>query len=209
MGKKDLTHDSIVETAACAFRQHGVAGIGVADLMKQAGLTHGGFYAHFPSKNALIAEAADRAATESIEHLARTIERREAGQDPLRLLLNTYLSDRHRRSPERGCLLAALGSDLQRESPEVRRVATEQIKALVALLRRQLPEATSAAARERALATLAGMVGAMIVARAVDEPAFAQAMLKATRRSLAEPAGAVAAKAPMRRRKAAAASRST
>ena len=185
MGKKDITHDSIVKTAARAFRKRGVAGVGVGDLMKEAGLTHGGFYAHFPSKNALIAEAADRAASESIGHLARTVEHREPDQDPLRVLLETYLSQRHLHSPERGCLLASLGSDLQRETPDVRRVATRQIKALLDLIRAQLPDPDAADATSRAMATLAGMVGAMIIGRAVDEPPMAQAMLTATADTLA------------------------
>lgn len=184
--RKEATHEHIVQTAARALRERGPAGVGVAEVMQEAGLTHGGFYAHFKSKNLLIAEAADRAASESMSHLIKAIAHKAEGSDPLRILLETYLSQRHLHSPERGCLLASLGSDLQRESPEVRRVATERIKELIDLIQRQMPGWQEGAGKARAMATLAGMVGAMIVARAVDEPDLAQALLDTTVESLSE-----------------------
>jgi len=183
--KKEITHDLIVKMASRALRKRGASGIGVAEIMQEAGLTHGGFYAHFKSKNTLVAEAADRAAGESLDGLRKTLRERPDNQDPLRTLLQAYLSERHLNTPERGCMLASLGSDLQRESAEVRRVSTERIKELIDMIQRQLPASGNAADKQRAMATLAGMVGAMIVARAVDEPDLAMAMMSATIESLA------------------------
>lgn len=183
-GRKAATHARIVETAASAFRSHGVAGIGVADLMKSAGLTHGGFYAHFPSKAHLVAEAAETASMQSFATLQQAVAKRRPGRSGLTALLRAYLSRAHLESPEEGCLLAALGSELPRESPEVRAVATRRIEALLELIEQQLPEPEDAARRDRALATLSGLVGALIIARTVDDPALARALLRATSTAL-------------------------
>src|SRR5206468_10994831 len=101
--------ERIVETAAQLFRERGFEGIGVADLMKEAGLTHGGFYGHFSSKDDLIAEASARALTRSLALLSNLPER--ASGDPLTTIAGAYLTSKHRDDPGTGCLLAALGSD--------------------------------------------------------------------------------------------------
>src|SRR5438270_11833799 len=101
------TRERIIETAARRFRERGYEGIGVADLMKEAGLTHGGFYGHFASKEELIAEASARALTESLARLSDIAER--AHDDPLSAMADAYLSSGHRDDPGDGCLLAALG----------------------------------------------------------------------------------------------------
>src|SRR5215217_6802174 len=102
--RKELTHERIVDTAARALRNGGFHGVGVADVMKQAGLTHGGFYAHFPSRDVLLAEALERAGDHSREYLRNTIaSARAQGQSPFHALVEGYLSERHLKSPEGGC----------------------------------------------------------------------------------------------------------
>ena len=179
--RKEATHERIVEAAARAIRRSGYRGTGVADIMKDAGLTHGGFYAHFDSREAMLAEAADRAGAESVA----TLERIAAGAPPekaLETLMRAYLSKEHLQSVESGCPMAALGSEMPRQAPEVRRAATRRIKEAIDLVARQLPEWGKPGAHEQALATLSTMVGAMVLARAVDDPklsdAFRSAALK-------------------------------
>src|SRR3954468_1123344 len=114
--RKQLTHDRIVETAARALRGSGFYGVGVADVMRQAGLTHGGFYAHFPSRDVLLAEALDRARQDSQARLKRSIAKGEArGLSPFRSLVESYLSERHLKEPESGCPVAALASEMPRQ----------------------------------------------------------------------------------------------
>src|SRR6186713_2577976 len=119
--RKEETHERIVEAAARAIRRHGYAGLGVADVMKDAGLTHGGFYAHFESRDALLVEALERAGRESADSVARSTALRAAkGISPFRALVDAYLADRHLVSMDSGCPVAALGSDMPRQSDLVR-----------------------------------------------------------------------------------------
>ena len=179
--RKEATHERIVQAAARAIRRTGYSGTGVADIMKDAGLTHGGFYAHFDSREAMLAEAADRAGAESVA----TLERIASGAPPekaLETLMRAYLSKEHLEGAESGCPMAALGSEMPRQSPEVRRAATRRIKEAIDLVARQLPDWGKPGAHEKALATLSTMVGALVLARAVDDPklsdAFRSAALK-------------------------------
>ena len=111
--RKEETHERIVAAAARALRRHGYAGVGVADVMKEAGLTHGGFYAHFDSRDALIVEALERAGRESADAVNRVVEQRAAdGVSAFRSLVETYLADRHLSSLDTGCPVAALGCDM-------------------------------------------------------------------------------------------------
>jgi TetR/AcrR family transcriptional regulator, transcriptional repressor for nem operon len=179
--RKDATHERIVDAAARAIRRSGYGGTGVADIMKDAGLTHGGFYAHFASREAMLAEAADRAGAESLAAL----ERVAAAAPPRRgrqALLRTYLSKAHFDGVETGCAVAALGSELPRQAPDVRRAATRRIKEMIDLVARQSPDWGQPGAHSHALVTMATMVGALVLARAVDDPrlsdAFCEAALK-------------------------------
>lgn len=183
--KKAETHAGIVKTAARALRRSGAAGVAVADVMQQAGLTHGGFYAHFASRDAMLAEAAEQAAGESLASLTRAVERRPHPQTPLQALVQAYLSERHLQTPDRGCLLAAMGTDLQRASPALRQVATAQIRQMLETVRTQLPPGDRAERDAVAVMTLSAMVGAMVIARAVDDDAFAAQVLADTRERLA------------------------
>jgi AcrR family transcriptional regulator len=175
---KEATHERIVSVAARAIRRSGYDGTGVADIMKEAGLTHGAFYAHFASREAMLAEAASRACAESAAAAAKVV----AGAAPdksLASMLGAYLSREHLEHAEAGCLLAALGSETSRQAPEVRRVATRHIKEMIDLVARQLPDWGQPGAHERALVTVATMVGALLLARAVDEPGLSDALREA------------------------------
>jgi AcrR family transcriptional regulator len=180
--KKEETRERILRAAARAIRKHGYEGVGVADVMKEAGLTHGGFYAHFESRDALLAAAADQAGAESIENLTRGIAAAKPGQELL-ALIDTYLSDRHVAAAEQGwgCAIAAAGSEVPRQQAEVRRVASRRIKDLVGLIERQFPEWGRGAAHDKAMGIAATVVGAVVLARAVDDAQLSNRIRKAAR----------------------------
>ena len=174
--------ERIIEAAAQLFRERGFEGIGVADLMKEAGLTHGGFYGHFSSKDDLIAEASARALTRSLALLSNLPER--ASGDPLSTIAGAYLTSKHRDDPGTGCLLAALGSDVSRQRPAVRRAVADHVRAAVELLTKLIPGKAKAARRQKAISTYATLVGAMVMARAVDNRELSQEILEAARASV-------------------------
>jgi len=176
--RKEATHERIVDAAARAIRRSGYGGTGVADIMKDAGLTHGGFYAHFGSREAMLAEAADRAGAEGVDALAR-IAAAAPRQQALQALLRAYLSQAHVEGVETGCPVVALGSEMPRQAPEVRRAATRHIKEMIDLVARQSPDWGQPGAHEHALVTVVTMVGALLLARAVDEPKLSDALRKA------------------------------
>lgn len=175
---KEASHDRIVSVAARAIRRSGYGGTGVADIMKEAGLTHGAFYAHFPSREAMLAEAASRACAESAAVVADVVASVPAGQ-ALTAMLRSYLSPQHLENAESGCPLAALGSETPRQAPEVRRATTRHIKEMVDLVARQSPDWGQPGAHERALLTVAAMVGTLLLARTVDEPALSDGLREA------------------------------
>jgi AcrR family transcriptional regulator len=185
--RKEATHERIVEAAGRAIRRSGYGGTGVADIMKDAGLTHGGFYAHFDSRVAMLAEAADRAGADTLA----TMERVAAAAPPaqaLEAMIRTYLSKAHVEAIETGCAVAALGSEMPRQAPQVRRAATRRIKEMIDLVARQSPEWGQPGAHERALVTAATLVGTLMLARAVDDPKLSNALIEATLKQFA-PAG--------------------
>ena len=163
--RKQRTHDRIVDVAAAAIRRSGYSGVGVADVMKEAGLTHGGFYAHFDSRDHMLAEAVERAGTKSMERMRKVTER-AAPEDALRAFVDAYLSDAHVATPEDGCTLAALGTETPRQAAEVRQVCARRLKDMVDLVERQLPSWGAPGQHDKALAILSCMVGAMVLARA-------------------------------------------
>lgn len=177
-GRKEATHERIVEVAARAIRRAGYGGTGVADIMKEAGLTHGGFYAHFASRDAMLAEAADRAGAEAVEVSARIAADAPAGQG-LHAVLRAYLSKAHAQNCETGCPVAALGSEMPRQTPEVRRAATRHLKAMIDLIARQSAEWGEPGAHRQALVTVATLVGTLVLARAVDDPRLADSLREA------------------------------
>jgi len=181
--RKDASHERIVDAAARAIRRSGYGGTGVADIMKAAGLTHGGFYAHFGSREAMLAEAADRAGAEGLAALER-IAAAAPPRTALKALLQTYLSKAHVEDVESGCAVAALGSEMPRQAPGVRRAATRRIKELIDLVARQSPDWGQPGAHQHALVTVATMVGALVMARAVDEPQISDALREAALKHL-------------------------
>lgn len=182
--RKEASHERIVEAAARAIRRSGYGGTGVADIMKEAGLTHGGFYAHFASREAMLAEAADRAGAEGVATLERVVAAAPPKQ-ALQALLRAYLSKAHVEGAETGCAVAALGSEMWRQAPEVRRAATRRIKEMIDLVARQSPNWGQPGAHEHALVTVATMVGALLLARAVDDPRLSDALRDAALKHLA------------------------
>lgn len=180
---KELSHERIVDVAARAIRRSGYDGTGVADIMKEAGLTHGAFYAHFASRDAMLAEAADRAGAESVA-AATTIVAAVPAEQSLQSLLHAYLSKEHLQGIETGCPISALGSEMPRQTPEVRRAATRHIKEMIDLVARQLPDWGQPGAHERALVTVATMVGTLMLARAVDDSVLSDALCNAALKSL-------------------------
>lgn len=181
---KEASHERIVSVAARAIRRSGYDGTGVADIMKEAGLTHGGFYAHFTSREAMLEEAARRACAESAA-VAADVVASVPPQQALASMLRAYLSPEHLKQVEMGCPLAALGSETPRQAPEVRRAATRHVKEMIDLVARQLPDWGQPAAHERALVTVAAMVGTLLLARAVDEPALSDSLCEAALKYLA------------------------
>jgi len=175
---KEASHERIVSVAARAIRRSGYDGTGVADIMKEAGLTHGGFYAHFDSREAMLAEAATRACADSAAVVAE-VAASAPPEEALATMLRAYLSREHLEQVELGCPLVALGSETVRQAPEVRRATTRHVKEMIDLVARQSPDWGQPGAHERALVTAATMVGTLLLARVVDEPALADSLCKA------------------------------
>src|SRR3954469_22012600 len=159
--------ERIVEAAAQRFRERGFEGIGVADLMREAGLTHGGVYGHFSSKEDLIAEASERVLMGSLALFTDVAERAPA--DPLPAIANAYLTTGHRDKPGEGCLLPALGPEVSRQGAMVRLAVTDHLRAAVNLLTKLIPGSSKTARRQKAISTYATFIGTMGIARAGDD----------------------------------------
>jgi TetR/AcrR family transcriptional regulator, transcriptional repressor for nem operon len=179
----DENRERIIDTAAQLFREKGFDGIGLNDLMQAAGLTRGGFYGHFESKQDLAAQACRRA----LEANAATL-RDEAHAD-LAGFVDFYLSDTHCADPGSGCTLAALAGDVARQDAALRGVLREGVEHFVDALASRMAGATDAARREAALASLVTLVGAVVVARAVDSAELSAALRAAARQSVLARAG--------------------
>jgi AcrR family transcriptional regulator len=178
--RREQSHARILDAAARALRRQGYAGVGVAEVMKEAGLTHGGFYAHFKSREALLAAAIEHAAADSTKSLSRRIAAlQEAGASPVRALVEAYLADLHAASCERGCVVAALGSEIPRQDEALLEVSRKRVTALVERARAALPPG---APPERAFLLASSLVGALQMARALGDEG--RALLPATRDAL-------------------------
>lgn len=186
--RKDISHERIVEVAARAIRRSGYDGTGVADIMKEAGLTHGGFYAHFASRDALLAEAGRKAFADSAALASRVVASAPPGQG-LQAIMQAYLSPEHMRAIETGCPVTALGSEMPRQTADVRHAVTLHIKEMVDLIGRQLPGWGRQEAHEQAMAMLCALIGTTMIARAVDDPALSEALRTATIKQFTPTAG--------------------
>jgi TetR/AcrR family transcriptional repressor of nem operon len=177
---KQETHDRIVRKASVRLREKGAHGIGVADLMKEAGLTHGGFYAHFDSREALVIEAFGYAMDRSMEHW-RKITDEVSPEKRLMLIAEAYLSALHRDNPGHGCSIPALGAEIARESPKARKAFAGKLDEMIELLADYIPNLPRKAARKQAIATLATMAGTMLLARIAGSSELSDEVLKAGR----------------------------
>lgn len=185
-----LNRERIVDVAAKLFRERGYDGIGVADLMKNAGLTHGGFYGHFASKEDLMAEACERALRGSVAGFEQKIAGAATPAQALERITSAYLSAAHRDAPGLGCSVAALGADVARLAPHVRHTMTEGVQRQLAQLASLMPAQADGAgpvdeqARRQAMVRYATMVGAVVMARAVDDAALSDDILQTVAASL-------------------------
>ncbi len=166
-------HAKILEAASRMFRDRGFSDVSVAEIMKATGLTHGPFYNHFSSKQALMAEAIRHASMQTFEGLEK-VEPSEEGKAAYRA---EYLSTMHRDNKADGCLIAALASEIGRE-PSVRAAVATHIKALIEKMASKFPWPTKRDARGDAIRMLASMLGAVIMARAVDDDVLSQEILR-------------------------------
>lgn len=178
VGHKQAVRERILQAAAAELRCKGLSGIGIPALMQRAGLTHGAFYAHFPSRDTLVAEAIRTAAAASAAGPL-------ADAHSLEECLAAYLAPEHLSHPERGCVIAALGGEGARQPAPVRAAFAEAVRGLLASIERKLhprpaPPAPSPAPSDEALRLVSAMVGAVLLARLVDDPALAQRLLAAT-----------------------------
>ena len=174
----------IIEVAARLFRERGFDGIGVAELMKSAGLTHGGFYGQFASKEDLMAQACTRALERSLDAFHQVVER--GGRNALSAVASAYLSPTHRDRPGEGCALAALGAEAARCRSPVRSAFTQGLLPLIDVLTQLVPGKSKRAKRERALAIFASMVGALVLARVVDDPKLSKEVLQSVLASITQ-----------------------
>lgn len=174
------THARIVKKAAVRFREKGAHGVGVADLMKDAGLTHGGFYAHFDSREALVIEAFAYAMDRSTERW-RKLGEVTPPEKRLSTIVESYLTPLHRDDPGHGCAVPALGAEIARESPKTRKAFAAKLEQMVDMLAAQIPDVPRKAARKQAMATLATMAGTLVLARIAGSGEFSDEILGAGR----------------------------
>jgi len=177
--EKAKSRERIVEVAAARIRESGTEAPGVADIMREAGMTHGGFYKHFESRQELVAAALEHAMRESYEHAMLATA---GAADPLAAFVNWYVSAEHVADPASGCAVAALGADVARGGEALRASYRAQVERYLGHLEQLL------GSRERATVALATLVGAITVARALDEPVLAEEILRDVRAALS-PAG--------------------
>jgi len=182
---KFQTHARIVKRASVKLREKGAHGIGVADLMKEAGLTHGGFYAHFDSREALVIEAFTHAMDRSTEHWRKQSERVSA-EKRLSTIVNGYLSPLHRDNPGQGCAVPALAAEITRESAKTRRAFAARLERMIEMLAKQFHGLPPKAARKQATAALATMMGSLVMARIAGNGEFSDDILKSGRDAVLE-----------------------
>ena len=181
--RKELSHERIVKVASHAIRRAGHRGVGVADIMKEAGLTHGGFYAHFACRDAMLVEAMHRAGQDNLASLSALMERYlRTGGTRFNALVQVYLNEAHIERTEDGCVVAALVSEMSREDGAVLDEARRLVCALVQLVRTSLPEDVGVVQAEIVTAT---MVGALQLARTLGGKA-GRDFLAQTRQALIE-----------------------
>jgi TetR/AcrR family transcriptional regulator, transcriptional repressor for nem operon len=180
---KQETHDRIVRKASVRLREKGAHGIGVADLMKEAGLTHGGFYAHFDSREALVIEAFNYAMDRATERWRKMAEETPP-EKRLATIVESYLTTIHRDDPGRGCAVPTLGPEIARESPKTRKAFAAKLEEMIEMMADQVPELPRKAARAQAIAALSTMAGALVLSRVAGSGEFSEEILGTAREAL-------------------------
>ncbi|MGE9007521.1 TetR/AcrR family transcriptional regulator [Leptospira interrogans] len=177
---KQETHARIVKKASVRLREKGAHGIGVADLMKEAGLTHGGFYAHFDSREALVIEAFAYAMDRSTERWRKVAD--ETPPDKrLATIVENYLTPIHRDDPGHGCAIPTLGAEIARESAKTRKAFAAKLEAMVDMMADQILDVPRKVARKQAVAALATMMGTLVLSRIAGNGEFSDEILAAGR----------------------------
>lgn len=171
------SRERILDESSRLFRERGFDAVSVADLMKRAGMTHGGFYGHFDSKQDLIVEMVTRTLQNSVAKWQRIAA--TSPENPVEAIARSYLTTEHRDRPATGCLVPCLSGEISRHDESVRHSLTDGVKTLVDQLVELTPDGTDEEKRTEALALFASLVGAMTLARAVDDPSFSEEILRA------------------------------
>jgi TetR/AcrR family transcriptional repressor of nem operon len=174
------THARIVKKASVRLREKGAHGIGVADLMKDAGLTHGGFYAHFASREALVIEAFAYAMDRGTEHWRKLAEQTPPDRR-LATIVDSYLATIHRDDPGHGCPVPTLGAEIARESPKTRKAFAAKLEQMIDMFAEQIPDIPRKAARKQATAAIATMMGTLVLSRIAGSGDFSDEILGAGR----------------------------
>ena len=174
--EKAKTHKHIVSIASKKFREEGLAGVGIAELMQEAGLTVGGFYKHFDSRDDLVAEAVSSA----FGGWKRRVDSAKSGGPSVSLakLIDDYLNPAHRDNPGAGCAFSALAPEIARSGKRIRSLTSEQVRNDIQLIAKLLPDKDERTARAQAILTFSALVGAMSLARAVSDEALSREILK-------------------------------
>jgi TetR/AcrR family transcriptional repressor of nem operon len=180
--EKAKTHKRIVSIASKKFREKGLAGFGIAELMKEAGLTVGGFYKHFDSRDDLVAEAVNSA----FGGWQRRTDASKSGGSPVSVdrLIDEYLSETHRDNPGSGCAFSALAPEIARSDKRTRSLTSEQVRRDFQLIATLLPGRDRRTARSRAILIISALVGALSMARAVSDEALSREILGTVREVL-------------------------
>ena len=186
---KQETHARIVKKASVRLREKGAHGIGVADLMKEAGLTHGGFYAHFDSREALVIEAFAYAMDRSTERWRKVAEETPP-EKRLATIVETYLTPVHRDDPGHGCAVPTLGAEIARESPKTRKAFAAKLEQMIDMMADQVLDVPRKTARKQAVAALATMMGTLVLSRIAGNGEFSDEILAAGREAVVSRAAA-------------------
>ncbi|MGJ4962907.1 TetR/AcrR family transcriptional regulator [Bradyrhizobium sp. HKCCYLRH3061] len=196
---KAETHARIVRKASVRLRERGAHGVGVADLMKEAGLTHGGFYAHFDSREALVVEAFGYAIDRSMEHWRKLLDQLPPHKR-LAAIVDGYLSAGHRDDVGHGCAVPALGAEIAREGAKTRKAFAAKLEELIDLFAEYIVDVPARTARKRASAMLATLTGTLVMARLMGSGELSDDILSSGREVALAVAsgGGPAAKSPAR-----------
>ena len=180
---KQETHARIVKKASVRLREKGAHGIGVADLMKEAGLTHGGFYAHFDSREALVIEAFAHAMDRSTERWRKVAEQTPP-EKRLATIVESYLTPLHRDDPGHGCAVPTLGAEIARESPKTRKAFAAKLEQMIDMMADQVPDVPRKTARKQAMAAVATMMGTLVLSRIAGNGEFSDEILASGREAV-------------------------